>query len=72
MIDQSDKLAKVRSYFPHIDEDIIYLNHAAVGPFSRPVQEAMHAYVEERGASNIENYPDLLRYAIVYNSSCHF
>ena len=55
-----EKLAQVRAFFPHLKEDIIYLNHAAVSPLSSPVRHAMQAYIEERAVTNIENYRDLL------------
>lgn len=41
--------------FPHTQNQI-YLNHAAVSPFSFGVKEAILSYVEERHIKNIENY----------------
>ena len=55
-----DKLNRARSFFPHLDEGVIYLNHAATGPYSRPVQEAMDAYIRQRSSEKIENYPVLM------------
>jgi len=56
-----ERLTKARSYFPHIQEGIVYLNHAAIGPYSSPVQKAMNGYINERAIDNIENFPHLLR-----------
>ncbi|ARM32133.1 aminotransferase class V-fold PLP-dependent enzyme [Legionella longbeachae] len=41
--------------FPHTKSQI-YLNHAAVSPFSLSVKEEIIRYVEERHIKNIENY----------------
>lgn len=49
----------VRRHFPHARETI-YLNHAAVGPLSKPVVEALQAFIEQRHGANIENYFDVL------------
>ena len=38
---------KLRDHFPHTEHQT-YLNHAAVSPISRPVREAIDAYVVER------------------------
>lgn len=60
MTQDLDILDQARSFFPHLEEGVIYLNHAATGPFSRPVQEAMKAYIRQRSAEKIENYPVLM------------
>lgn len=53
----ADKIDRIRQAFPHA-EDMIYMNHAAVAPLSKPVKEAIEAYVGERHRTNIENYFD--------------
>jgi cysteine desulfurase/selenocysteine lyase len=45
----------LRAYFPHTAEQI-YLNHAAISPFSVPVVKALHGYIEQRHLTEIENY----------------
>ena len=49
----------LRSHFPHTEHQT-YLNHAAVSPMSRPVREAIYAYVAERHGADpdapIENF----------------
>jgi len=52
-------LDDLRSHFPHTEHQT-YLNHAAVSPMSRPVREAIDAYVAERHGAEpdapIENF----------------
>jgi cysteine desulfurase/selenocysteine lyase len=48
-------LDEVRSLFPHTQSQI-YLNHAAVSPYSTPVVAALHDYIEQRHLKEIENY----------------
>ena len=48
-------LDTLRHHFPHT-EKTNYLNHAAVAPLSRPVVEAMAAFMEERHRTHIDNY----------------
>ncbi|MFB6098593.1 MAG: aminotransferase class V-fold PLP-dependent enzyme [Salinibacter sp.] len=52
-------LAALRDQFPHTGHQT-YLNHAAVSPMSRPVREAIDAYVAERHGADpdapIENF----------------
>jgi selenocysteine lyase/cysteine desulfurase len=51
-------LDALRAHFPHADR-LIYLNHAATGPLSRPVVAAMQAYLDERHRTKVENYFDV-------------
>jgi cysteine desulfurase / selenocysteine lyase len=44
-----------RTYFPHTAEQI-YLNHAAISPFSTQVVAALNRYIEQRHLTEIENY----------------
>lgn len=52
-------LAALRAHFPHTEHQT-YLNHAAVSPMSRPVRDAIDAYVAERHGADpnapIENF----------------
>jgi selenocysteine lyase/cysteine desulfurase len=50
-------LDELRTRFPHTGQTT-YLNHAATSPLSRPVMDAVAAYLEERHRTNIENYFD--------------
>lgn len=56
----AERLIKARSCFPHIQEGKVYLNHAATGPFSSPVKQALNKYLKDRATDNIENYLDLM------------
>ena len=53
----------LRSLFPHTEHQT-YLNHAAVSPMSRPVREAIDAYVGERHGAGpeapVENFESFL------------
>ena len=48
-----------RAHFPHVEHQT-YLNHAAVSPVSRPVREAVDAYLDDRHGAGpeaaIENF----------------
>jgi len=48
-----------RSNFPHAEE-MIYLDHAATGPLSRPVIDAVKAFLEERHRTKPNNYFDVM------------
>ncbi len=48
-------LPTLRSHFPHT-EHTIYLNHAATGPLSQPVAQAVKAFLAQRHGALIENY----------------
>ena len=49
----------LRAHFPHVDHQT-YVNHAAVSPVSRPVREAVDAYLDDRHGAGpnaaIENF----------------
>lgn len=47
----------LRDYFPHT-RHVVYLNHAATSPLSRPVVAAIRRYLEERHETNVENFAD--------------
>ena len=50
----------VRKLFPHIEDDIIYFNHASVGPLSKKVIETIDNYILQRSRRKINNYDDFL------------
>lgn len=53
-------LAKARALYPHIATNRIYLNHAATGPLSTRVTDAMKEYLAERSSGVINPYRDEL------------
>ena len=46
MMTDEERLINVRSCYPHVQNGIVYLNHAATGPFSLPVQHAMSVVLD--------------------------
>ncbi|MDX1419175.1 MAG: aminotransferase class V-fold PLP-dependent enzyme [Rubricoccaceae bacterium] len=51
------ELSTLRAHFPHT-ERLAYLDHAATGPLSGPVIEAVHRFLDERHRLNPNNYAD--------------
>ncbi|MEX0904739.1 MAG: aminotransferase class V-fold PLP-dependent enzyme [Balneolaceae bacterium] len=49
------ELNDIRADFPHAEQGHIYLNHAAVGPISKRVRNALDQFLLERHLSPIEN-----------------
>ncbi|HCA78858.1 MAG TPA: aminotransferase [Bacteroidetes bacterium] len=47
-----------RQLFPHTEQGLIYLNHAAVSPLSTRVLKAQIAHLQDRSTGKIETYPD--------------
>lgn len=47
-----------RQLFPHTEQGLIYLNHAAVSPLSTRVLKAQIAHLQDRSSGSIETYPD--------------
>ncbi len=62
-------LDHLRTFFPHT-EHTVYLNHAATGPLSARVVEAMQRFIAERHGENIENYAAVM--PILEESRAHF
>jgi selenocysteine lyase/cysteine desulfurase len=50
-------LSELRNLFPHTHQTV-YLNHAAIGPLSRRVMDALGQYLDERHQSHVENWFD--------------
>ena len=57
-MDDDRKLRALRRRFPHTQTQI-YLNHAATGPLSRPVVQAVRRYLQQRYIGPIDNYEEL-------------
>lgn len=51
-------LSDLRQHFPHTDE-WAYLDHASTGPLSRPVREAVDAFLDQRHRTKPNNYVDV-------------
>ncbi|NNF59329.1 MAG: aminotransferase class V-fold PLP-dependent enzyme [Rhodothermaceae bacterium] len=49
----------LRAQFPHT-EHLVYLDHAATGPLSRPVMDAVQAFLEQRHRTRPNNYVDVM------------
>jgi cysteine desulfurase / selenocysteine lyase len=47
-----------RHLFPHTEQGLIYLNHAAVSPLSTRVLKAQINHLHDRSSGKIETYPD--------------
>jgi len=58
-----DKL-KVRSYFPYLDKDIIYFNHAATGPFSTFIVDKLHCLLKDKSENNIDDFESFVNVMI--------
>ena len=54
------EVSDVRKLFPHIEDDVIYFNHASVGPLSKKVIETIDNYILQRSRKKINNYDDFL------------
>lgn len=54
-IDDSE-LEAIRSWFPHIKNGHLYLNHAAISPLSIRVSKAVSNFIEERQSGPIDNF----------------
>lgn len=54
-------LDEVRELFPHIKKGKIYFNHAATGPFSQNVLNAVHDYLLQRSETDIDNFEKFLK-----------
>jgi selenocysteine lyase/cysteine desulfurase len=53
------RVEEIREQFPHTNHRI-YLDHAATGPVSRPVKEAIDRFIEQRHSGVINNYADVI------------
>lgn len=46
-----------RTLFPHLENGNIYLNHAAIGPFSRKVIDRINQHLSQRSSGSIDVFP---------------
>ena len=53
-----EPLQEYRRLFPHTEQGIIYLNHAAVSPLSTRVLRAQVGHLQDRSSGKIETYFD--------------
>ena len=53
-----EPLQEYRRLFPHTDQGVIYLNHAAVSPLSTRVLRAQIGHLQDRSSGKIETYWD--------------
>jgi cysteine desulfurase / selenocysteine lyase len=51
-----ETLQNVRSLFPHLSTGRVYFNHAATGPLSSRVTEAMQRHLFDRSAGTLDTY----------------
>lgn len=51
-----ESIEKARSYFPHLQEGIIYFNHASTAPISTKVKERIEEFVKERSEDALDDY----------------
>jgi len=53
---EPDTIEKARSYFPYLNNGIIYFNHASTGPISIKVKERIEVFLKERSEEKIDDY----------------
>jgi selenocysteine lyase/cysteine desulfurase len=53
---------EIRNLFPHLKTGQIYFNHAALGPWSKPLLERLELYARQRSGDKIENFKFFLRW----------
>lgn len=53
---QKTELKELRADYPHINQGLIYLNHAAISPLSSTVKKAIETFIMERHQGPIENF----------------
>jgi len=51
-----ETIEKARSYFPYLNNGIIYFNHASTGPITTKVIERIEAFLTERSEGKIDDY----------------
>ena len=52
----NDELSEIRSAFPMLQDGIIYMNHAAVSPLSKPVTDRMRKHLSGRSHGQIDTF----------------
>ncbi len=51
-----ETIEKARSYFPYLNNGIVYFNHASTGPISKVVRERIENFLKERSEEKIDDY----------------
>jgi cysteine desulfurase / selenocysteine lyase len=51
-----ETIEKARSYFPYLNNGIIYFNHASTGPITSKVKERIELFLKERSEEKIDDY----------------
>lgn len=54
---------QARSFFPYLDNGIIYFNHAATGPVSKLVKDRISNLLDEKSNNNFDDYEAFLNVA---------
>ena len=52
---------EVRKYFPHLENGIIYFNHASTGPFSTLLTTRLNKLMKEKSENVIDDYSSFLK-----------
>ncbi|MFA7419581.1 MAG: aminotransferase class V-fold PLP-dependent enzyme [Melioribacteraceae bacterium] len=53
-------IEQIRSLFPHLETNQVYFNHAAIGPWCKPVLDRINEYAAQRSGGMVENFPFFL------------
>lgn len=56
-------LTNIRDLYPHLNQDGVYFNHAAMGPMNILTQKAIDVYVKGRTIQPIDQYPQYLEWS---------
>ena len=56
-----DDITRYRKLFPHLESNNIYLNHAAIGPFTKNVINRVNQHLTQRSSGLIDNFKKDLR-----------
>ncbi|MGK9476266.1 aminotransferase class V-fold PLP-dependent enzyme [Melioribacter sp. OK-6-Me] len=56
------EINEIRNLFPHIKTGQIYFNHAALGPWSKPLLDRLELYSRQRSGEKIENFKFFLKW----------
>ncbi len=55
------EISEVREFFPYLKTGQIYFNHAATGPLSSKVVEALNGFLTDKSTNNIDDFPGFLK-----------
>ena len=60
---KTDEINKARKLFPHLQNDVVYFNHASTGPMSSRVKESLNELLYLKSEGKIDDYKELLKRA---------